>query len=130
MKNEDIENSPIRTMFWKDEILQVLYWMQGEGLGTFVTAPQILPFLNTSEENLTYHLQKLNTEGFLDSKETDENIRFSLSETGKHEGGKHFAEAFQGMQKAGHGECGPDCEFCYGTDGVKLDNCVHNCASQ
>lgn len=130
MKNENIENSPIRTMFWKDEILQVLYWMQGEGLGNKATAPQILPFLNTSEENIIYHLQKLSTEGFLDSEETNENTRFSLSETGKNEGGKHFAEAFQGMQKAGHGECGPDCEFCYGTDGVKLDDCVHNCASQ
>ncbi len=130
MKNEGIENSPIRSMFWKDEILQVLYWMDGERLGSKVTVSQILPFLTTSEENLAFHLQKLSAEGFLNSEEIDENTQYSLSEIGKKEGGKNFAEAFQGMQKAGHGECGPDCEFCYGTDGVKLDNCVHNCASQ
>jgi hypothetical protein len=117
-------------MFWKDEILQVLYWMNGEGLGAKVTASQMLPFLNTSEENLQYHLQKLNYQGFLVSKENNVGKQFSLSESGKNEGGRNFAAAFQGMQKAGHGECGPDCEFCYGTDGLKLENCVHNCASQ
>lgn len=130
MKNEGIESSPIRAMFWKDEILQVLYWMDGEGLGSKVTVSHILPFLTTSEENLAFHLQKLTVEGLLNAEKTNGNSHYRLSETGKKEGGKQFAEAFQGMQKAGHGECGPDCEFCYGANGVKLDNCVHNCDSQ
>jgi len=129
MKTKGIENTPIQTMFWKDEILQVLYWMNGEGIGSNVNLATMLPFLNTSKENLNHHLEKLVAEGFLNSEEKENTFFYSLSEIGKHEGGKHFAEAFQGMQKAGHGECGPDCEFCYGTDGVKLDNCVHNCAS-
>ncbi len=130
MENKGIENSPIRCMFWKDEILQVLYWMNGEGFGAEVTPSQILPFLITSEENLRFHLQKMADEGFLVAAENSTAVvHFSLSKIGKKEGGSHFAEAFQGMQKAGHGECGPDCEFCYGTDGVKLENCVHNCAS-
>lgn len=130
MKEQNIEDSPIRTMFWKDEILQVLYWVKGEGMGEEITIDQILPLLNTTEENLKFHLIKLNREGFLNLNKSDNHLKYSLSETGKKEGAKHFAEAFQGMQKAGHGECGPDCEFCYGTDGVKLDDCVHNCASQ
>lgn len=130
MENNRVEDSPIKCMFWKDEILQVLYWMNGEGFGAKVTPSQILPFLNTSAENLRFHLQKIAAEGFLVAAENGNELRFSLSEIGKKEGGAHFAEAFQGMQKAGHGECGPDCEFCYGTDGVKLENCVHNCASQ
>ncbi len=129
MSDHMIEDSPIRTMFWKDEILQVLYWMKGEGIGTNVSQSQIEPFLNTNKNNLEFHLRKLSAEGFLLTEETQDNINYSLSEIGNHEGAKHFAEAFQGMQKAGHGECGPDCEFCYGTDGVKLDNCVHNCAT-
>ncbi|MFC4723009.1 hypothetical protein ACFO5O_11805 [Geojedonia litorea] len=130
MKTQGIENTPIQLMFWKDEILQVLYWMDGEGIGSKVTLMQMLPFLNTSEENLRYHLDKLVIEGLLQSDQHDTRVQYCLSNIGKQEGGKHFAEAFHGMQKAGHGECGPDCEFCYGTDGVKLDNCVHNCASQ
>lgn len=130
MENNGIESSPVRAMFWKDEILQVLYWMQGEGMGDQVNLNQMLPLLNTSKTNLEYHLNKLAAEGFLDRENSKGNPLFCLSEIGKREGAKHFAEAFQGLQKAGHGECGPDCEFCYGPDGVKLDDCVHNCASQ
>ncbi len=129
MQEEDIEKTPIRSMFWKDEILQLLYWMDGEGMGSSVGITQMLPFLKSSEINLQYHLEKLATEGFVISDSSKGNSIYSLSEMGKKEGGIIFAEAFQGLQKAGHGECGPDCEFCYGTDGVKMDNCVHNCAS-
>ena len=127
--NDKIEDSPLRSLFWKDEILQVLYWMHGEGMGSEVSLPQMLPFLNTSYQNLEYHLQKITDEGLLVGDKKEAVIYYKLSESGKKEGGRQFAEAFQGMQKAGHGECGPDCEFCYGTDGVKLENCVHNCAS-
>ncbi|WP_431126294.1 hypothetical protein [Flagellimonas flava] len=129
MKNESIEDSALRSLFWKEEILQVMYWMHGEGMGSEVSLTQMLPFLNTSYQNLEYHLNKLTDTGLLVMLDKDGNIHYKLSESGKKEGGRQFAEAFQGMQKAGHGECGPDCEFCYGPDGVKLDNCVHNCAS-
>lgn len=121
---DKIESSPLRALFWKDEILQVMYWMQGEGLGEQVSTNQVLALLNTNEANLGYHLKKLAEEGFLNVN----SALYSLSNLGKKEAGKRFAEAFQGLQKAGHGECGPDCEFCYGPDGQKLENCVHNCA--
>jgi DNA-binding PadR family transcriptional regulator len=103
--------------------------MHGEGMGSEVSLPQMLPFLNTSYQNLEYHLNKITNDGLLIGDRKQNITYFKLSESGKKEGGRQFAEAFQGMQKAGHGECGPDCEFCYGTDGVKLENCVHNCAS-
>ena len=120
MKASDIEKSPLRTMFWRDEILQVMYW---------IPAKQILTLLNTNSHNLLYHLTKLTAEGYLEfeGEPLEETSLICLSEMGKKEAGGRFSEAFQGLQKAGHGECGPDCEFCYGTDGVKLDNCVHNC---
>jgi predicted transcriptional regulator len=130
MSKEGVENSPIRSMFWKDEILQVLYWMQGEGMGEKITLNQMLPLLNTSYANLEYHLNKLNAEGFLKLIDSSNNRQYSLTKIGKREGAQHFAAAFEGLQKAGHGECGPDCEFCYSPNGVKLDDCVHNCASQ
>lgn len=106
-----------------------MYWMQGEGMGSEVSFKQMLPLLNTSQENLEFHLKKIVNDGFLLGIEKQGIIYYKLSDSGKKEGGRQFAEAFQGMQKAGHGECGPDCEFCYGSDGVKLENCVHNCAS-
>lgn len=131
MKKEAIESSPLRALFWKDEILQIFYWMEGEGFGKTVPASQVLALLNTNEENLFYHLNKMVNEGLLETESgtIDGTALIGLSHSAKKEAGRRFAEAFQGYQKAGHGECGPDCEFCYGTDGVKLENCVHNCGS-
>ncbi len=122
---EEIEKIPLRALFWKDEILQVLYWMKGEGFGVAVSLQQVVPLLSSNEANIKYHLNKLVKDGFLEKKED----LFQLTDMGNKEAGRRFSDAFSGMQKAGHGECGPDCEFCYGTDGVKLENCVHNCAS-
>ena len=127
-----IEDSSLRALFWKDEILQILYWMDGEGLGTSVSVKQLLPLLNTNKDNLVYHLQKLVHDGLLESQtaKVDRNSTVTLSANAKREAGRRFADAFQGYQKAGHGECGPDCEFCYGPDGIKLENCVHHCGHQ
>ena len=122
---KDIEKTPLRALFWKDEILQVLYWMKGEGFGEEVTLQQVVPLLNSNEANLKWQLDKLVEDGFLTKNAT----LFKLTEMGNKEAGRRFSDAFSGLQKAGHGECGPDCEFCYGADGVKLENCVHNCAS-
>lgn len=120
-----IEKEPLRALFWRDEILQVLYWMKGEGFGETVTAEAMVALLNTNIDNLKWHLAKLTSEDFLERK----GELFQLTEMGNKEAGRRFSDAFSGMQKAGHGECGPDCEFCYGPDGTKLENCVHNCAS-
>ena len=132
MEADEIEKSALRALFWKEEILQVMYWMDGEGLGPRVPTSQVLSFLNTNSANLYFHLKKMIDEGYLIKQDDSliQNAQLSLSPMGKKEAGRHFAEAFQGLQKAGHGECGPDCDFCYGPDGVKLDDCVHNCASQ
>ena len=129
---DKIEKSPLRALFWKDEILQIMYWMDGEGLGKTVPLSQILALLNTNEENLIFHIGKMAKDGYLEveDKPIVSNSMVSLSASAKKEAGRVFSEAFQGYQKAGHGECGPDCEFCYGPNGVKLENCVHNCGHQ
>ena len=105
--------------------------MDGEGLGSEVPFVQVLSLLGTHEENLLYHVGKLVKDKVLiaNTVEVSRSSLIQLSEDMKREAGKRFSEAFQGYQKAGHGECGPDCEFCYGTDGQKLENCVHNCAT-
>ena len=65
---EQIEKSPLRALFWKDEILQVLYWMKGEGFGKEVSLQQVVPLLVSNEANLSYHLDKLVKDGFLTKK--------------------------------------------------------------
>lgn len=128
----DIEKSSLRALFWKDEILQILYWMNGEGLGSEVPVVQVLSLLQTNEANLLYHISKLVEEGVLEAstKDIGPGTLIQLASSSTKEAGRRFADAFQGYQKAGHGECGPDCEFCYGPNGQKLENCVHNCATR
>ena len=126
------DKEALQALFWRDEILQVMYWLQGEELANAVSMKTMLPLLAASEEVLLFHLQKLMREGYLmqEADEKTDEAKFRLSDFGKKEAGKQFSEAFQGMQKAGHGECGPDCEFCYGSDGLKLENCIHDCGHQ
>lgn len=132
MPMDDIEKSPLRALFWKDEILQIMYWMEGEGLGSSVPVSQISVLLHSNEANVLYHIEKMVMDALLETEDQPlhRNSLVCLSASAKKEAGRKFAEAFQGYQKAGHGECGPDCPFCYGPDGVKLENCVHNCGHQ
>ncbi len=116
-------------LFWREEILQVLYWMEGEGLADSVPFSRLLSLLDTTKETLLLHLEKNISAGYLQSSEEkiSENSSMQLTPSGKKEAGGIFRNAFEGMQKGGHGECGPDCEFCY-HEGEKLEDCVHNCA--
>ncbi len=129
-EEKDITNQhAVDTLFWREEILQVLYWMEGEGLANAIPFSRLLSLLNTTNTNLLLHLKKNITAGYLKTEagELNENSSIQLTPSGKKEAGAIFRNAFDGMQKAGHGECGPDCEFCY-LEGEKLEDCVHNCA--
>ena len=53
---EEIEKAPLRAIFWRDEILQVLYWMKGEGFGKEINLAQVVPLLNSNEELVTVQL--------------------------------------------------------------------------
>jgi hypothetical protein len=103
--------------------------MEGEGLETSVPFNRLMVLLNTTSENLLFHLKNNTEAGYLQTEqdELNENCSVKMTTFGKKEAGGIFRNAFEGMQKAGHGECGPDCEFCY-SEGEKLEDCVHNCA--
>ena len=132
MMEENLNNNnkeALDSLFWREEILQVLYWMDGEWLANDVPVSRLMVLLNTTSDNLLLHLRKNINAGLLtgNNNELNADSTVRLSAAGKKEAGKIFSNAFDGMQKAGHGECGPDCEFCY-EDGVKTEDCVHNCA--
>ncbi len=127
--NNHTNKNAVDALFWREEILQVLYWMEGEGLETSVPFNRLMVLLNTTSENLLFHLKKNIEAGYLQTGDDgiSENSSVKMTSFGKKEAGGIFRNAFEGMQKGGHGECGPDCEFCY-VEGEKLEDCVHNCA--
>ncbi|MEO5984293.1 MAG: hypothetical protein ABIP80_02240 [Ferruginibacter sp.] len=128
MDSNNKNTEAMNALFWREEILQVLYWMEGEGLEVSVPFSRLMVLLNTTSDNLSFHIKKNIEAGYLKSDELlDEASSIKLTQFGKKEAGNIFRNAFEGMQKGGHGECGPDCEFCY-HEGEKLEDCVHNCA--
>ena len=96
------------SIFWQDEILQVIYWMRGEGFGEKASIPDLQRFLDASDEILAANLTQLGKNGLV---ELDETGKYELTASGVKEGGRRFADEFDGMLKQGHYECDdPDCD--------------------
>jgi hypothetical protein len=112
MEESGKNNKALDALFWRDEILQVMYWLEGEKLDEWVKAKKLKTLLTTDMENLLYHLENLVDDNYLihENVQFTEDSGFQLAEKGKEEAGHIFAEAFQGMQKMGHGECSADCD--------------------
>ncbi len=92
----------------RDEILQVMYWMTGEGLGSEFSIVDLQKFLPSDQAVLADDLQVMVSSGLLESGDDD---KFALTEQGKKEGGRRFADEFESMVKPGHFECDePDCD--------------------
>ena len=101
------------TLFWRDEILQVIYWMRGEELQEAVTAQDLLIFLAGDRATVQRHLELAVVDGYLQKSPGTEAerdaTRYTLTDLGRKEGGRRFRDEFAGMQKSGHGECSADC---------------------
>lgn len=99
----------------RDEILQMMFWLRGEGFQETVEPADLLRFLpagpeGTSESTVRDDLQKLASDGLL---EKGEGGRYRLTALGLREGGRRFDDEFADLRShGGHGQCeDPDC-FC------------------
>jgi hypothetical protein len=101
-------------LYWRDEILTAMYWLQGEGLATNVDAAQLARFLVADTQLIAQHLRRLAEEGYLEAAEGKAG-RYSLSQVGHSEGGRRFQDEFAELQHQGHGECSADC-ICHNPD--------------
>ena len=112
-----------RDLELRDEILQVLFWMSGEGLGDEASAKELSVWVAAREAELSPVLQWMNRDGLIASGHRDGT--FTLTDPGRSEGGRRFTESFAdaGLGVQGHGECAPGCdcpehghEYCQGHD--------------
>lgn len=110
--HDDTPNS-LDYLHWRDEILQVMYWLNGEGLGDAPSPAQIVNFVGASEDIVVSTLERMVEDGFV----IREASGFRLSDFGRHEGGRSFEDEFHMLTHQGHGECSPNCEFCNGPGG-------------
>ena len=102
---EDEKDNPL---YWRDEILQVMFWMTSENFRQDFSAEDLEKFIEADYSVLTENLEKLVSGGF--AERVSEN-KFALTALGKTEGGRRFADEFEEMMKPGHYECSePDCD--------------------
>lgn len=99
-------DDPLDSVFWRDEILEIMYWLRGEGLDDTVQPADIAKFLSAGADIIAEHLERLVSEGYV-ARLTD---GYQLTALGIKEGGRRFADAFAGMTGQAHGECNnPNC---------------------
>lgn len=100
----------LRALHERDEILQILYWLEGERLVDTVAATDLLPFLPLPPQVIAAHLRVLGRQGYVD-RVPDAGDRYRLTAAGRREGGRRFAEEFAPLLRQGHGECNdPACD--------------------
>lgn len=100
------KSEALRALFWRDEILQVMFWIQGEGFGDEVGPALLERFLGVDASVGVRYLERLVEEGLLMRAAAG---TYSLTDEGRRHGGRVFADEFAELTKPGHGECGPDC---------------------
>lgn len=102
----------------RDDILQSMFWMRGEGIADEADVPMLVSFLGVDVARVREQLAILVANGYVQ----ENGPWYRLSEQGGREGGRRFADEMADLQKYAHGECGPDCPVC---KGVSRDNCAH-----
>lgn len=95
----------LRALYWREEILQVMFWIQGEGFGDAVDLATLGRFLGIESEEGLQHVDRLVVDGYLDERAG----LYSLTDKGRQDGARVFADEFAELTKPSHGECGPDC---------------------
>lgn len=99
----------------QDEILQLLFWMRGEGLGEEVRPSDLRVFLAPEDElsDLGPAFRRLEEKGLLEEAERSgqDGPSFRLTDEGILAGGRRFADEFSDIAGQAHGQCDdPSCD--------------------
>lgn len=100
------KSEALRALYWRSEILQVMYWLRGEGLGEVVDADLLERFLGVEAAVGVGYLDRLVDDGYL---EFAPGGGYVMSESGLAEGKTEFALSFAELTRPTHGECSADC---------------------
>lgn len=93
----------------RDEVLEMLYWTEGEGFSGAATLAAIARFLTHAPDDVQRTLTELVERG--DATHDAASGEYRLTEIGRKEAARRFAEEFAPMLSQGHGECNdPNCD--------------------
>jgi hypothetical protein len=89
----------------REEVLQAMYWMAGEGLADSPTADELSRFLAAPAATLAVYLERFVRDRYLERAGDG----FRMTPKGEALGKRSFADEFAGLTGQAHGECDEDC---------------------
>lgn len=93
----------------RDELLELLYWIEGEGFPGAATLDAMTRFLARAADDVRETVTALAQRG--DVVLNDDTREYRLTPEGRREAARRFAEQFAPMLGQGHGEChDPACD--------------------
>ena len=106
-------------LFWRDEVLEAMYWMIGEGIEDAVAPGDLRGFLSAPSDEIGRTFGRLDDDDLV--RETDRG--FVFTERGEQEAKRRFADEFADIKgfDASHTDCGADC-WCHDPDHAE-DEC-------
>ncbi|HEX2047611.1 MAG TPA: hypothetical protein VHF27_07600 [Acidimicrobiales bacterium] len=100
------KSEALRVLYWRSEILGVVYWLYGEGLGDLVDVDLIRQYLEADpKENLAYYVDLLVQDGSL----VRDGEWYALSARSLAEGEAQLATAFTDLIHPVANECDDEC---------------------
>ncbi len=115
--------SELEVMRVRDELLQAMYWMRGEGLAEAPTVQELSTFLAVPADTLAVYVERFVDDGDLAVVDGG----YSLTAAGAEAGKRSFADEFADLTKPGHGECDDDC-WCHDSPEAAAD-CIEGRAT-
>lgn len=93
----------------RDQLLELLYWIEGEGFPGAARIDALARFLAQPADSVLETLEDLRRRGEVSSDPSSD--EYKLTEIGRREGARRFADEFAPLLAQGHGECSdPNCE--------------------
>jgi hypothetical protein len=115
----------LRALYWRSEILRVVYWLYGEGLGDLVDLALIRQYLGIdAPENLSTYVELLVEDGSL----VADGDWYALSARAMAEGEAEVATAFTDLVHPVVSECDDEC-WCH-TSAAEAEACAGARASR
>ena len=104
-----MSDTPGQDIARQDEVLELLYWLEGEGFEGNATLTGIARFLVQPESDVEQTLAALVRRG--DVAIDAESGHYRLTDVGRRQAARRFAEEFAPLLHQAHGECNdPECE--------------------
>lgn len=104
----------------EDELLELLYWFEGEGFGGSATLAGMARFTTLAEPLVRQTIDRLVARGDV-APDASRSGEYRLTEPGRREAARRFAAEFAPMLSQGHGECSdPTCD-CHTSEGGAAD---------